>query len=56
MRSNFSSHDSTLKSKDILFFHKILALLLNKFQHAGHCASVLHSNNQGERESNNNMI
>lgn len=56
MRPNFSSHVANLESKDRLLFHKILALLQNHPQQAGHCASVFHSNNQGERESNNNMI
>ena len=56
MRPNFSSHDSNLKSKDILLFHKILAVLLNNSQCAEHSASVFHSSNREERESNNNMI
>ena len=56
MRPNFSSYDSNLKSKERSLFHKILAMLQNHSQKAGHWASIFHSHNQGERESSNNMI
>lgn len=56
MKPNFSSHVTNLKSKDRLLFHKILAMLQNHPQQAVHGASIFHSNNQGERESNNSMI